>query len=692
MSHSKMTRIGTVIWAIFCLMTGLTAPPFSSAQNKDKPAWEGTFTATVNSGFIEKLTGRLRFEYAFSTGKLNDIEDAYNLVGGSLTWTLSGAMGGCTESGGPSQMDIKESNSSGNLLIRSDGRYMIAASLDKAPPFTGTAQCGPISVTIPAGLNSLVSAPPYFNLEGTEKDGRIARGVNTVSGGSGGITYQWDLSIEPLELVVEIDDYQDWMPEAGIDEQTPGNEMTIHAWLQNPDGSRIVRPADVFRFEFPAISMEPGICLNFPSPVKALYDFDFQFLKDRNPSAEKIRDHGQWIEMPSGTETTVQLSSFDWGANSTLKATANVDGEEIVGYLKGDRKQSAILLPKRAPASLIADAWKEKMNAANLDDRDDSDNVPIGDGDKGDGFTLYEEYRGFMENGKHISTDPRKKDLFILDSLGGVSKRGIALFARATQIKVHHELRSDEFPSSRTMNANIFEGPSLNKPQHGLVMRLETDSLYSRVENIGTPGISRTVHISRNMAYDPIRLSWIRNAVGRSNSYDYSAAVVGHEMGHAVNVPHHGDKDKTNVSWALVLNQDGSIARDADSYPKIVENGNQPIQVWLEAGIRTTPLWLQGDNNSVRGGLCIGVKQGEHSGDQTCLMRYNSAIAYETTSSTRYLVIPLEEMGDRFCISSTGTGVNDKDREPQPRYGDTLFGKCMQRVCVKDAIMNHPAP
>ena len=691
MIHLKKVCARAALVTIVGLLTFIAAPSSASAQNGDKPAWEGTFTATVNAGgFIEKLTGRLRFEYASSTGKLNDIEDTYNLVGTSLTWTLSGALGGCTESGGPSQMVIDESNSWGNLLIRSDGRYMIAAYLDKAPPFTGTAQCGPISVTIPAGLNSLVSAPPYFNMEGTEKDGRIIRGVNIVSGG---ITYQWDLSTDPLELVVEIEDYQDWMPEAGKDEKTPGNEMTIHAWLQKPDSTRIERPADMFKFELLFTSEEKGVCLNFPLPDQAVGDFDLQFLKDRNPTSEKIHEKGQWIEMPSGTETTVQLSSFDWGAWSTLKATANVDGEEIVGYLKGDRKQPAILLPKRDPDSKIADAWKKKMNAANLDDRDDEDNVPVGDGDKGDGFSLYEEYRGFMENEKHLTTNPRKKDLFILDSLGGVSKRGIAMFARATQIKVHHELRRDEFPISQIMNANRSSGPSLRVDQHGLLMRLEKDSLFSFVPVLGTPGKSRTVNVSSNMAFEPIRLSWIRNAVGRRKSYDYSATVVGHEMGHAVNVDHHGGTDKKGVSWALVLDQAKRVERDADSYPKIVENGNQPIKVWREAGevnIRTIPLWLQ-DSTSV-GGLWIGYQNGQHSGDQFCMMRYVAASAYAKSPSARYLVSPNEERGSRFCTSVTGTGVNDSNRKPQPRYGDASKGKCLKQVCVKDEIPNHPVP
>jgi len=55
-------------------------------------------------------------------------------------------------------------------------------------------------------------------------------------------------------------------------------------------------------------------------------------------------------------------------------------------------------------------------------------------------LTLFEEYRGFMENAKHIRLDPKTKDLFIVDKLGGRSKDGIALVRNLTGYAVHDEL------------------------------------------------------------------------------------------------------------------------------------------------------------------------------------------------------------------------------------------------------------
>jgi hypothetical protein len=684
------------------LMAGFADASIAASSQAEKPTWKGPFSYSfLFSGMKETITGTLRFEYRSTTGEKGDYEDTYVLVGDSLTWSVSGQSGNCSISGGPTRMAITEQNSWGNLLVQSDGRYQISAYMDqdKAPPGIITVTCtdedGKVHTSSYQNRNNTLLSTGQQRLEGNEKDGRIARGSSTPVAVPGNIiTYEWNLSIKPMQLAVDIDDFDNWLPEAGADEKTPGNELGIHARLLNPDSTLSERPADWYRFELTSVSQEPGICLNYPLPEKALSENDFQFLRSRNPSAEEMGETGQWIRMPMGKESTAHLSCFDWGSFGVLKVTAHIDGDSISGFLKGDKNQINIRLPKRKSSSKIADAWKEKKDARTLDDYDDSDAEPEGDGDKGDGFTLYEEYRGFMENGKHLETNPEKKDLFILDSLGGVSKRGIAMFANATKLQIHHELRRDEFADSQVMNVNRDKGPSLGYNQGGLLIRRTARKDASFVPVLGTPGRSRTVNIADFGIKAPIRLGTIVTR-GVTPMSDYGAQVVGHELGHAVNVEHHGDGEHRS-EWSTRSDGNGGVLRGDDGYPVIFEDGGSPIQVWIEtgnAGVRIVPLWAQRPGAKMSG-LWIGIQQGQSSGDQACMMRYSASNAYsQTAPHIRYLVRPTpENFGSLFCTSDKGTGVNLSSRQPWPRYGDAQRGNCLHRICVKDAVFFHPEP
>jgi len=148
--------------------------------------------------------------------------------------------------------------------------------------------------------------------------------------------------------------------------------------------------------------------------------------------ALSIPDGGMTATTPEGEYAVViaGISSFDFGAYGKLKVTAEVNGREIVGYWKNDpaKEQKPLLLPKRKPTSWIADKWKEDQGVSDLSDTDDEENEPVGDTHKGDGLSLYEEYRGFSENLKHIRANPKKKDLFVCDRIGNA----ISLSGRVT--------------------------------------------------------------------------------------------------------------------------------------------------------------------------------------------------------------------------------------------------------------------
>src|SRR4030042_1616105 len=75
----------------------------------------------------------------------------------------------------------------------------------------------------------------------------------------------------------------------------------------------------------------------------------------------------------------------------------------------------------------------------------------------------------------------------------------------------------------------------------------------------------------------------------------------------------------------------------------------------------------------------VGAEHGESSGNELCLMRYYFARLYEKKGSEDvfYFISDRrsEHAGLDLCRLAVGTGVNDKQRQPQPRYGDAAVGR-----------------
>ena len=72
-------------------------------------------------------------------------------------------------------------------------------------------------------------------------------------------------------------------------------------------------------------------------------------------------------------------------------------------------------------------------------------------------------------------------------------------------------------------------------------------------------------------------------------------------------------------------------------------------------------------------------------------MKYAVAFAYipgpSTTGKIRYVTGINERTGMKLCETKDGTGVNDRNRPPRPRYGPAAsgsYGNCKSRFCVND--------
>jgi len=70
------------------------------------------------------------------------------------------------------------------------------------------------------------------------------------------------------------------------------------------------------------------------------------------------------------------------------------------------------IIPKDSNSNAIPDSW-EAQYGGSLVREADIDPGPGGNAAMGDGFSNFDEYRGFVVSGQHVRTDPRVKNLFV---------------------------------------------------------------------------------------------------------------------------------------------------------------------------------------------------------------------------------------------------------------------------------------
>jgi hypothetical protein len=108
------------------------------------------------------------------------------------------------------------------------------------------------------------------------------------------------------------------------------------------------------------------------------------------------------------------------------------------------------------------------------------------------------------------------------------------------------------------------------------------------------------------------------------------------------------------------------------------------IVVDMAQGIRAKPSPY--DNISLQ----MGRDQGQHSGFENCIMRYDDSRTFEYRDREGFRFWQFNEpLGKGLCTTGVGSGVNDenrKDEHKQARYGPALSGRgdCLHQIHVTD--------
>ena len=547
---------------------------------------------------------------------------------------------------------------------------------------------GPAQNNVPIG---------YYDLPVAVKDVALAGPADVLTGTAripvakpSGWDGAWDVAVAvswrvgtalpPVELAVTVGGYAQWRPEGSIKKPAePGNHLVARATLKTKGSKAEFLPAvKSIRFELLDTSREPGVCLNWPLNAKDT-DYDLRLAVVAGGTLSKSDQLLEVTAPPKDDNgrpyAETRIDSYDFGGRASLRAVCTLeDGSEIEGAMKGEGGgQNLVLLPRRFSGDWIAKKWREDRQVIELSARADDDNAPVGDGTLGDGLTLYEEYRGWVEDGKHIEGDPKTKDFFIQLKKAGVALLGIAKFQRLTGLNVHYNFTEKEFPASRIINANRDRGPHVTD-QHGVIVQIKKmqPGVSRAVGGPGNPKMITSVDLMSDVA---------------SFGANYVAITVAHELGHCVNLWHHGDVDQ-KVIWAVVGGKlyegrsDGTVSGEIfvvneeldDITPVIIDQA-------LEIQAQPAPA------NRLK--VQMGRDQGQHSGSDNCIMRYDDSqtFVYRARPDFRFGDFS-EPVGNELCTTAEGSGVNDKDRDTkQPRYGPALSGRgdCIHQILVTDA-------
>lgn len=497
-------------------------------------------------------------------------------------------------------------------------------------------------------------------------------------------TWRWRLVPVGTELVdVVIDppaDYDAWLPTAGESESKAGSRLEVIARLVTRDGQPPKRKAKKFIFELTDVSSEPGTCMNFPlKDAAATPDLAFEQGVSRLKVTADQSLRGETAEGNHLSATAV-VSCFDFGAAGELQVTAEMeDGERIVGYLRDDPTRSSLPIPMREGGSRIAAAWLKTARVAGLADGDDSENDPVGDGFRGDGLTLYEEYRGFVDRRGHRRVDPLKKELFVSDQLGDADA-AFTHFEKITGFAVR--LLSKDIRDDRVINFNRSAASPQRCEQHLVILTGAKEATDLKSDFTGGSTVREN---NGRKKVTPVSVKRIVVKTGADTvktlgegDVPYRKIVIVHELLHATGAEHHGDGDFLGgVTWT----------RDPNG-PRVLEDG-KAVEVFRES-VNPVPLKSHDElfDNPVP--VVLAVQNGAFSGDQNCIMRYAGAHAYvhPNNRSTKRFFIAHEETpeawGLNLCTSPDGTGVNAPGRTPC-RYGKATRGNCAKQLRVSDA-------
>ena len=406
------------------------------------------------------------------------------------------------------------------------------------------------------------------------------------------------------------------------------SENTLHVSASAAKGG-------VFRFVLYEVTRFPGRAMNGPGGGQP----DLEFASEQEGYLSPI-GRGSEIALQSGQASrraVAALQASDGAAWGLLRAELLIDG--AWRSCTADTGESFITIPRDRNGNRIADSWEEEHDAVGLPANSDSDSQPEGAA-AGDGFSLFEEYRGFFTRMGWVGTDPRHKDVFINDEGG----RGTGYF-EASGLAVHL-VNAEQYGGNDRRSMTLNRVPEYAAgPEDQLALWLAPRSHQEREQekhrqwysrrlpgHSGPPNTMGRIVVDFDLiAAHEAAMSWIPPAnagVPQAAVIDMDW-VIAHQLGHAVGMTHPGPGLQT------------------------AKCGTAPCLSAPWAGVT--------------------------SGPEDSIMRFHFASHYKGRDGAWYTYPAYDMPGARYCTNRIASGINagaprkDDEGRPLPLAGSAAW-------------------
>ena len=229
-------------------------------------------------------------------------------------------------------------------------------------------------------------------------------------------------------------DYKQWRPEGPkLDGSSvhdkDGNALKLKLRLKNLKTKQDVNDKDYDATITLSSSRVPGVAMNYPPRKEAEGGFDLYFKQSANKAKVTGKDEQMLVVTKGRGATDITVTSRDWGGYGTVQALVTVEGApiEVRVIALGKDAEGPLGIPLDENKNHIADGWEDKAGILGKNYPATWDEEPFkGSTHKGDGYSLYDEYRGFYlqkarsgkvtnraSPGDHVELSPTEVDLLV---------------------------------------------------------------------------------------------------------------------------------------------------------------------------------------------------------------------------------------------------------------------------------------